>query len=509
MMRNRPRVNLVVHLPGAVSAGGYGAGVLDYLVEALDAFSQASERGDAPAHDVVLTAISGTSAGAQTALIFASAIAYRFAPAAGEARGRNPFYEHWVVRNDLRDYLSVRDAPTRSLLDPTHVDVVADSVLRFGAGLERVRRPWVAHPLRLGIAVTNLRGVPTAYPLGGGWGQVDFTRHADAMHFALADVGAAPAPPPTAGEQSCLLPDRPEDKPLAWGALGEACVASGAFPLFFAARGLARPASGAGHRICAVDGGLFESNPLDTAARLVAAGDGAIPTVLLRIGSPPPPTPQGPSRPTGLLATLGGLATAVWREARGRPDAWNAHPRPPLHAAFTIAPRRPGAEGEAVLAGAGLGGFAGYFSEALRAHDFLLGRANARAALSDTLRLPASDPLFAQWTPQQVGAHAIDDALPLIPLVGALREQPQEWPAPPDRDVDVAVYAPAMRRRLAHVLRGLRPPPGGWLARALCRAAGWTLVPLVAFLITRAVLARARAAIANPPPAAAPAPPAP
>ncbi|MGV3572468.1 MAG: patatin-like phospholipase family protein [Ramlibacter sp.] len=500
MTPERPRVNLVVYLPGAVSAGTYAAGVLDLLVEALDAFSEASQRGDAPAHDVVLTAISGTSAGAQSALIFASAIGYRFAPAVGDGQARNPFFEHWVVRNDLRDYLTVRDAPMRSLLDPTNVDAVADSVLRFGAGLARVRRPWVADTLRLGVAVSNLRGVPTPYPLGAGWGQLDFTRRGDAMHFALGDVGAAPAPPPAAGEQACPLPDRPEDKPLAWSALGEACVASGAFPLLFAARSLERPASGAGHRFCAVDGGLFEGNPLDVAARLVAAGGSADPTVFLRIGPPPPPPPEGPSRATGLLHTFRVLAGAIRAEARDRPDALHAQARPPLHARFAIAPNRPGFEGGSALASAGLGGFAGYFSEAFRVHDFQLGRANARAALAGTLCLPAGDPLFARWTEAQVRDHAVGDGLPVIPLVGPLREREEAWPVPPGRDVDLDGYAAAMRRRVAHVLLGLRPPARSWLVRGLCRIARWTLVPLLAYLVTRWLLGYARSAIAGPPP---------
>lgn len=505
MKPDRPRVDLVVHLPGAVSAGTYGAGVLDFLVEALDAFSEASHRGEAPAHDVVLTAISGTSAGAQTALIFACSIGYRFAPARDASPTRNPFFEHWVVRNDLRDYLSTRDAPMRSLLDPTNVDLVADSVLRFGAGLERASRPWVANPLRLGVAVTNLRGLPTTYRWGNGWGELDFTRHADASCFAVGGVGSGDAPPPQAGEHALRLPAFAEDKVRDWSTLGRACVASGAFPGVFAARTLERPAAAAGGAaapFCAVDGGVFNSNPLDMAARLVAAGGGKHRTVLLKVGSPSLRTPEGPSTANvGLGRTLAALFAAGWREASGRPDAIQQAPRPPLHGVFGIVPQRPDRPPETALAGAALGGFAGYFEQAFREHDFLLGRANARAALATELSLPADDPLFAGWTPAERSAYGLraDGArLPVIPLVGALRSgqatpgDPPPWPA---RPVDVDVYAGGMRRRIAYVLRRLHPPRASWLARALCTVAGWTVVPLLAWLAMRWVLARARRAL--------------
>jgi len=52
-------------LAGTVSAGAYTAGVLDYLLEALDAWQRAKEDGKsfAPPHEVVVSTIAGASGG--------------------------------------------------------------------------------------------------------------------------------------------------------------------------------------------------------------------------------------------------------------------------------------------------------------------------------------------------------------------------------------------------------------------------------------------------------------
>ena len=125
-------------------------------------------------------------------------------------------------------------------------------------------------------------------------------------------------------------------------------------------------------------------------------------TVLLRIGSPSLPPAEGPSNAeAGLLKMVSLLFCAAWKEAQGRPDAINEHDRSGLHEAFVLSPHRAGMKGDRALAGSGLGGFAGYFMQEFREHDFLLGRCNARAALASNLCLQSTDPLFAHWTDEQ------------------------------------------------------------------------------------------------------------
>ena len=63
---------LAINMPGAISAGAYTAGVLDFLTEALDAWYEAKRNHEAvPAHDVMIEAFTGASAGGMCAAISA------------------------------------------------------------------------------------------------------------------------------------------------------------------------------------------------------------------------------------------------------------------------------------------------------------------------------------------------------------------------------------------------------------------------------------------------------
>jgi len=522
----KPRLNLVVNLTGAVSAGTYAAGVLDFLIEALDEFYAARERDDdTPIHDVVLTGLSGASAGAQTALILASSIAYRFAPmrhesiaaahSSGPARGaRNPFFHHWVEMNDLHDYLTTRDRPVQSVLDSTNIDLVVRSVLDFGTGLVRTCRPWVANHLRLGIAMTNLRGMPTSYANQPAAGDHEFTRHADSMYFSISGLGSASTPAPKGVEHPLAMPESAADKCCAWyETLGRACVASGAFPLVFKPRTLERPTSDyrapgshalppseSTYAFCALDGGVFNNNPQDIAARL-REESGSSPTIVLTIGSAPSRAADGPTNADSLsIAGSGGaLLSAIWNEARFRPDALTFRDEPGDYANFLLFPSgasigaRAAQRGDDALYGSGLGGFAGYFAVDFREHDFMLGRRNARAALGDYLCLPEKHSLFNHWTEDQRKRYRVVNPvtkvseLPIIPLSPALARSVSDIEVealPLVAAPDVEGYRSPIRRRLRHVVRGLPSPGSSAVLFALCWVAAWP----VAWWISRRLM---------------------
>src|SRR5215469_5257983 len=75
-----------INMAGAVSAGAYTAGVLDFLVEALDAWYAEREKWKdkdpstwpIPSHDVSLEVLSGASAGGMCAAISAVALQEEF-----------------------------------------------------------------------------------------------------------------------------------------------------------------------------------------------------------------------------------------------------------------------------------------------------------------------------------------------------------------------------------------------------------------------------------------------
>jgi predicted acylesterase/phospholipase RssA len=97
-------------LSGAVSAGAYTAGVIDFLVQALDAWEQVkrdqeeanpdAQTWQVPWHRVKVRIITGASAGSITAAIAAPALHYHFphvsaaqlAKGAGFDPGMNPLW---------------------------------------------------------------------------------------------------------------------------------------------------------------------------------------------------------------------------------------------------------------------------------------------------------------------------------------------------------------------------------------------------------------------------------
>src|ERR1700680_1414290 len=98
---------------GTVSAGAYSAGLLDYLIEALDAWTVAKGAGDAPNHRVVIKIVSGTSGGGVLAVLLARALGFAFPPyktgLPPDQLKKNPLYDLWVNQIDIRDLLQTTD----------------------------------------------------------------------------------------------------------------------------------------------------------------------------------------------------------------------------------------------------------------------------------------------------------------------------------------------------------------------------------------------------------------
>ena len=271
-----PVFEIALVLNGAVSAGAYTGGVLDYLTEALDAFDAAkaverARHGDnyhlweVPHHHVRLRVISGASAGGMSGAMLAAAYDRDFphvhAAIEGETHGpRNPFYEPWVRQVDISGLLATHDLPKRatvvhSLLDCTVLTQICQDTLNFparsGIGV-RAGRTWLDGGLRLCLTVTNLRGVPYQLAFPGG-GEVSFamTRHADCQRFALGPAKSFVETAARLGED--VTPFRPRRDEFALpqvstsnnpasAAMGTAALATASIPVALAARQIVPPA---------------------------------------------------------------------------------------------------------------------------------------------------------------------------------------------------------------------------------------------------------------------------
>src|SRR5262245_1960975 len=100
-------------MAGAISAGAYTAGVIDFLIQALDEWEKAKEQArkdiaegkptDCPMHEVRIKVLAGASAGGMTAGLAAGLLGMKFEsvtalPPAGQALRptNNNLYRSWV-----------------------------------------------------------------------------------------------------------------------------------------------------------------------------------------------------------------------------------------------------------------------------------------------------------------------------------------------------------------------------------------------------------------------------
>jgi hypothetical protein len=156
-------------MAGAISAGAYTAGVLDYLIEALDRWEQARASGDprVPTHRVMIDLMTGASAGGMTAAIATAALHDNLDPVTDKMggyqnfSGQNKLYEAWVklVADEMLPVmLDNSDLPeygAASLFNSNFIDRIAEKMLQVD---KPQGRPYVAKNLELCLSLSNLTG---------------------------------------------------------------------------------------------------------------------------------------------------------------------------------------------------------------------------------------------------------------------------------------------------------------------------------------------------------------
>ena len=185
-------------LGGTVSAGAYTAGVLDFLIQALDEWTKARDNPGAgvpsvPTHKVVLKVITGTSGGGINAMIAAKALGHSYPPMVNGQNldgAVNPFYKIWVQTVTMLGLLDTSDlngATVPSLLNDHPRDVVGETVVAYGGPANSrsyAGYPGAGVPLRIIQTLTNLAGIP--YPTALPDGNEVFIDHADYIRYAVA-----------------------------------------------------------------------------------------------------------------------------------------------------------------------------------------------------------------------------------------------------------------------------------------------------------------------------------
>ena len=497
-------------MAGAISAGAYTGGVVDFLIEALDEWEKARADPAVPRHKVTIPVMSGASAGAITSAIAAVALNSQTTPVLDVDKpppeSANRLYDAWVRQVDLSKLLRSDDLgdgrPVVSLLDSTILDSIAKSAL--DAPKRSVPRAYVADPLAVFLTVANLRGVPYGFELFGGDDKFVYgmLRHMDDMRFAVSRKGAK------LDWARTLDPAKaPGDD---WPLLAAAALASSAFPVGLRPRALGRPYDDYKDRLVVelgterfpinplwhqpvnpfdflnVDGGLINNEPLELAREHLADGPGipnprdgekADRAVIMIDPFPnaldPDLKPDPDERVVKVALKMFG---ALINQARFRPEDLALAAQNDVYSRFAIMPSRQAADGKRAklaMASAILGGFGGFLAEPFRRHDFNLGRRNCQAFLRWHFALPETNPLFDAFPKAERERWYVRDKsgkpdtfpskkegrpvsyLPIIPLYGTAAEEVKVRPFPSAASVDKGRLRGQVAARVSSVGKAL------------------------------------------------------
>jgi len=528
LRRDPPVFEIGLTLGGTVSAGAYAAGVLDHLMEALDAWALSRQKGEAvPPHDVCISTIGGTSGGAINGgiLLRAAGWDYPHGP-----HPENPFCRAWTTGVDLAALLRAEHRADgqrgfRSLFDAEAIDRQAEAIIgasgrALGEASELRARPYLADPLRLIMMVGNITGVPYRIALSNDVGLAhDMREHADAVRFALEVPGGFRNEPGLIPGFEIDLRSREAEN---WPLLREAALATSAFPLAFPSRALRRRLDSFLWRAVAVpeengvrvlplrphlkalrdiaeqemvpsvhvDGGVINNEPLDMVRTALAGLAGRNPRgamqahrAVLLVDPFSGPEKLGPHLPPEIPKLLLPFVMALIYQARFKPMDVALALQTSIYSRFLIAPAGPWDSapeerrvGDMAIAAGGLGGFLGFFDSSFLDHDFRLGRRNAHDFLARHFVLPAGHALFRDWPEDAYKRACLVERpngphLPIIPLMQPLRDAPPEMPQHlPKLDAWPAAMDRHIERRLDAVFRELRDwaSPSHWFWR-------WTL----------------------------------
>jgi hypothetical protein len=485
-------------MAGAISAGAYTAGVMDFLFEALDAYYVAKKQPgwDGPTHDVRISIMSGASAGGMTSAIcalhaFHDAFDHVWPADPARAtpqRRRNRLYSSWVEDIDIRRLLETSDIdnaadgePARSLLCCDVIDQIVKEAF-------------------------DLDGVPYSFEI---YGADDPRRYGMLNHGEFIDfkIGIDPTP-----EDGVYALDIRKTQTPEWELFRTAAKATGAFPIGLAPRRLERKpleyhyASRVGYdgpngykvippdkwldepaqnpyKFVTVDGGTIDNEPLEMTRRYLSGGpdisnasDGFKTDRAVILIAPFPNYLEATvkdaaatelNKDLGLMNISTSLFSALISQARFKPDELARAANDAYYSRYLVAPTRddigtPESKKYPIACGV-MGGFGGFLHRSFRRHDYLLGRRNAQAFLRWHFNLPENADLFEgfagdreKWLvrePNSAEAKMLPTqgrgdvrGIPIIPLTTALSKEivisSDDYPDPeqlfrPDRRADL------------------------------------------------------------------------
>lgn len=497
-------------LAGAISAGAYTAGVMDYLLEALQVWEERRKDKvpDTPSHHVVIPVIGGASAGGMTGIITAATINGALKPVASvrnnvmEKRHENKLYHSWVDLLDddmfpqMLDCSDIQKGRITSLLNSSFIDAIAERAIKVDNS-PRVYRPYISDTLKVFVTLSNLEGFQ--YPLefiSGNHknGKYIISRHSDFACFVLNNNENAV----DYGNDGWIPIDFQNEEIM--DLVKGAAMATGAFPIGLRSRKISRlpnyveeliwsrlgsrkytPAANP-YETLNVDGGMLNNEPFERVRDILKDITNEelrdynsfcrFKSTVLMI-DPFPSTESSFKADDSLFGTIGHTFSAIIGHLRVKPDHVVNALNTDFAGQFLIAPKRDipnnGEEfeehGDKAIASGSLGGFGGFLHKELRVHDFYLGRANCERFLRHHFTVPAEkeNPILkngyanVQNQKQFTGLGGLQ----IIPIFTIEKEDfymptftnGENWPL--RKEVDITRFKPMVKKRVGKLLMNM------------------------------------------------------
>ncbi|WP_136668942.1 patatin-like phospholipase family protein [Flavobacterium sp. H122] len=419
-------------LAGAVSAGAYSAGVVDYLMEALHEWEKrkVSDPENTPNHQIEISAIGGASAGGITGLIMASMLDEDWSHVSKinnikDNFSQNKLYNAWVdmeENNMMNKLLETEDHNAcDSLLNSNFIDRLANKILTSDSKTE-LPRPFISNNVKVFVTLTNLRGMDfnIAFRSNAQKGEnYIVTSHNDYACFNVSKSNESQY------NNDGWIPLDFKNK-LNVDLAKSAAMGTGAFPVFLKSRNFSRenkylndldwfstitrqaknPFTEPVITTNNIDGGVINNEPFEYVRKILVEQTGqsdpklyesfdTFESTIITID----PFPNGENQTStgirkanfinGIFDTLGALID----QARLKPSALITALDSNNASNYLIAPVRHDEtgnrfEGDAAIACGALSGFSGFINKEFRVHDYFLGRANCEMFLREHFTVP-------------------------------------------------------------------------------------------------------------------------
>lgn len=407
-------------MAGAISGGAYTAGVIDYLIEALDTWEEKKKTSNLtsiPDHEIEIPIIGGASAGGITGVILASILNERINHVR-EVKNKNilenitsnKLYHSWVDLtnvNMLSRILDTKDLKRTkkldSLINSDFIDEIADRAIKNCKN--EVKRNYIPEDLKVFVTLTNLNGYDYKYSFkGNGKKSDDFyvTYHNDFACFKLAKDAQ------DYSNDGWIPLNFFKDTSLNLDLLKRATLATGAFPFGLKSRSVTRKGKyiidnkwiNQGAELgdigkeeecenIIVDGGVINNEPFLHVEEVLKEKNNKEYVVLTIDPFPEETTHERTNKRRNreirdIMGLAGPFLETLRHQAKVKPKIENETKNASaLEKHYIISPKRGDYSGEKAIACGSLGGFGGFISKEFRIHDYFLGRANCQKFLKD------------------------------------------------------------------------------------------------------------------------------